>query len=55
MGFLGKVTKGVSGLVKKAGGTVNKGIGKAMHPMKKGGVGPSNDVMSKLSGAMKRK
>lgn len=52
MGFLGKMTKGIGKAVKKVGGGVDK-AGKAA--MMKGGVGPSREIMSKLSGAMKRK
>lgn len=52
MGFLGKVTKGIGKAVSGVAKGVNK-VGK--KAVMKGGVGPSNDVMSKLSGAMKRK
>lgn len=52
MGFLGKITKGINKAVKKVGGGVNKA---AKGAVMKGGIGPSNAVMGKLSSAIKRK
>jgi len=47
MAFLGKLFKGVGKAVKGVG----KGVNKMAKPMgkKKGGVGPSDEMMSKLS------
>lgn len=53
---LGSMFKGINKAVKGVGSGVNKVVtaGKAKKNMK-GGIGPSNEVMSKLGGALKRK